>query len=584
MRNVAPPDLLMCAAAALLAAAGVVAPAQALSGFANEGTITVAALFVVAAALRETAALDRFGGVLGTLHTERQALRRMSWAVTGLSAFLNNTAVVAMLLPGVVSWCRRNGVSPSRLLLPLSFLTVLGGTCTLIGTSTNLVVDGLMHRAARSAVGGDAAAFRGIGIFEVTPVGVALAAVGAVYLMTLGRRLLPDRRAVADRHASESREYLVNMRLEQGAPLVGKTVERAGLRRLQGLFLIEIVREGHVIAPVGPEEELRAGDRLTFVGAAETIVDLERIPGLVALVDEPRESPEANHERRHYCEAVVSTTSPVVGVTIRDSNFRARYNAVVLAVHRGGERLRGRVGDIVLQPGDTLLLQTGPHFEEAHRNNPDFILVSLMQDARPVRHGRAGVAVAVLGGMLLVAAVGLLPVVVAALLAAVAVIVLRCISTGEARRAIQWDVLITIAAAFGIGQAMESSGLAATVAEAIVAFTRPLGPLAVLAAIYLATMMINEVITNNAAAALMFPLAVASAAELEVSPRPFVMAVLFAASLSFATPIGYQTNLMVFGPGGYRFSDFVRVGLPLNLLLAVCAIALIPLYWPLVGR
>lgn len=582
LRGWAAPDVVLLAGAVLVALLGIIPPEDLLRGFANPGMLTVAAMFVVAAGLRETGALDRLGrGMLGTARTGRRAFARLAPQVTLLSAFLNNTAVVAMLLPVVTQWCRRYHVSPSRLLLPLSYVTLLGGACTLIGTSTNLIVDGLMTQAAARAADAETAhALRGLAFFEPAWVGVPAVVVGLTYLALVGRRLLPDRRDLLERISTSAREYLVNMRVEPDCPLVGQEVERAGLRRLPGLFLIEIVRDEHIIAPVEPNEIIRAGDRLSFAGVVSTIVDLERIPGLVAEEHEPETHPFNPGERR-YCEAVVSGTSPLIGRNIRESNFRARYNAAVIAVHRGGARLTGRVGDIVVRRGDTLLLQTGPHFVHAHRNNPDFHLVSSIEDARPVRHGRAWLSLALLGLLIGLLVSKLVPVVVAALLVATLMIVTGCLSAGEARRCIHWDVLLAIAAALALGTALARSGAAGALAHGLVAATGSWGPVAALAAVYLVTVLFTEVITHAAAAALVFPLALTVAAQLGVHPRPFAMAVVFGASFGFATPIGYQTHMMVFGPGGYRFTDFVRVGLPLNVLLWALVVVLIPVFWPL---
>ena len=583
-----PTDVVLLGGAVLVALAGIITPEEMFAGFSNQGMLTVGALFVVSAALRETGALDSMGRImLGRVHSERHALFTLAPQVAGLSAFLNNTAVVAMLVNVVGDWCRKNRISPSRLLMPLSYLSILGGMCTLIGTSTNLLVNGLMIDAAQLAESAELKhSLREFSLFELGKIGLPLVLVGVVYLWLVGMRLLPDRRNMMRSLDEYARHYLANLRVEAGCALIGQKVEAAGLRRLPGLFLIEIVRDGRIIAPVEPDEVLLEGDLLTFTGAVDTIVDLERIRGFVAVTgDEPSESLPGLSRR--YCEVVVSGTSPVLEQTIRDANFRARYNAAVIAVHRGGTRLTGRVGDIVLRPGDTLLLQTGPHFASAHRNSPSFFLVSSLEEARPVRHSHTVIALGLLG--LLVALMAFrspwhIPTVVTAFMVAGLMIGTRCISASDARRAIPWNVLLTIAAAFGLGHALENSGVAGALASTIVGITQSWGslaPVATLAAIYLMTAICTETITNNAAAVLMFPFAIAAAGDLNVDPRPFAVAVAIAASASFATPIGYQTNMMVYGPGGYSFRDFLRVGLPLNLLTLVVAVWLIPRFWPM---
>ncbi len=575
VRGIGPPDMVLWAGTILVTLVGIVQVEDVLAGFANPGLLTVAALYMISGALRETGALDRIGTrMLGSARTERHALARIAPQVAALSAFLNNTAVVAMLMPFISDWCRKNRISPSRLLLPLSYLAILGGMCTLIGTSTNLVVSSLMAEAGLER----------IGMFELAWLGIPAAVVGIAYLFLPGRRLLPDRKDMLEKIGESAREYLVEMRIQPNCPLVGERVEEAGLRRLPGLFLIEIARDGRVIAPVEPDEVLLAGDRLTFAGVVQTIVDLERIPGLVPVTEEDVDESFVERQQRRYCEAVVSSTSPLIARNIRDSNFRAVYNAAVIAVHRGGQRLTGRIGDIVIHAGDTLLLQTGPHFASANRNNPDFYLVSGVEEARPVRHERSWIAFALLALFILLLVFGGgfgVSTAVAAFFVAGAMIVTRCISAADARRAVNLDILLTIAAAFGLGKALEASGAARALADVVVFSTDQWGPSAALAAVYLVTICFTTLITNNATAVLIFPVAIAVAAELGIEARPFAIAVAAAAAASFATPISYQTNMMVYGPGGYRFTDFLRVGLPLNLLLLIVALVVIPIVWPL---
>ena len=575
-----PPDALLLGGLVLLGVLGVVSPAEAFTGFANQGMLTVAALYIVAAGLRETGALAVLGRwLLGRARTERGVYARMAISVPACSAFLNNTPIVAMFIPIITEWCKGNQKAPSRLLIPLSYLSILGGTCTLIGTSTNLVVNGLMVQKYNE----DPvlhAHLQGMGLFEMSWVGIPYAIVGIAFLWFFGRRLLPERKAFMQRMHEQMREYLVNLEIRGGCPLIGSTVSDAGLRHLAGLFLIEIGREGEVIAPVEPNQVMREGDVLTFTGAAQHIVDLERIPALVPVGDEGYHSRAADKRGAMLVEAVVANRSPVLGMTIRDSNFRAMYNAAVVAVNRGGERLKGRVGDIVLRNGDTLLLQAGPHFVTAHRDDPAFYLVSGVEDSRPPRHDKAFLAIALLAMLVVLMAAGTVPIVLAAFLTAGLMIATRCISIQEARKSLDLSTLLTICAAFGIGTALENSGVAGAFAHGLIATLGPFGPYMMLAGVYLMTAIFTEVVTNNAAAALTFPFAIAIAEQMGVNPRPFALAVAFAASASFITPLGYQTNLMVFGPGGYRFIDFVRIGAPLSILLLIMATILIPMVWP----
>jgi len=584
-RNLASPDLLFLGATAFLALCGIITPAEAFSGFANPGVLTVAVLFVVVAGLRTTGVLDHVTHyVLGPARTEKSVLRRLAALVLPFSAFLNNTPIVAMLVPVVIDWCRRHRVSPSKLLIPLSYLAILGGTCTLIGTSTNLVVNGLMLQAHSKPNSADPQKFveglRGLGFFEIALVGVPYALVGMAYLYLLGQRLLPKRKELLEQLGESRREYLLEMLVRPDCRLIGQTVEAAGLRRLPGLFLIEIDRGGAVLGPAHPDEVIQVNDRLVFTGIVSSIVELKNIAGLVPITDPAYEIAPAKQRHRELCEAVISASSPLIGKTVRDADFRALYGAAVVAVHRNGTRVTNKVGDIELRSGDTLLLQTEPHFLRAHRNDPDFCLITGVQEWRPLRRDRAWIAVALFVVLIVLMTTGLVQTVVAATLIAVLMVLCGCVSQGDARRSVEWQVLITIASAFGLGAALQSSGAATAIATKLVGATEAWGPIAALACIYLLASLLTELITNNAAAVVLFPFCVETARICGASPRPFLIALVLAASASFVTPIGYQTNMLVYGPGGYRFTDFVRVGLPLNLLLWTIAIVLIPIFWP----
>ncbi len=571
VRNWAPPDVLFLGGAASLTALGIISPQEAFGGFSNPGMLTVAALFVVAAGVRDTGVLDYLSQrILGGARTERGVFARLAGFVMPLSAFFNNTPIVAMLVPVVMDWCRRNQVAPSRLLIPLSYLTILGGTCTLIGTSTNLVINGLMLQNG----------IRGMHLFELAWVGIPYAIVGVVYLYFFGLRLLPNRAEFLEQLGESRREYITEMRVESNCPLGGKTVENSSLRGLNGLFLIEIDRNGEILAPVRPEQVIQHGDHLIFAGVVSTMVDLEKIPGLTPVADPNYDISPKHKSRRRLWEAVVSPTSPLVGKTLRDADFRATYGAAVLAMHRGGHRIREKLGSVTIRPGDTMLLLAARHFRRAFRNDPAFYLISDVSEWRPLRPDRAWVALGIFAALILTITMGWLSTEVAAILAALAMIVVRTISTSDARRSIDWQVLITIAASFGIGTALQNSGAAATITQFAFSVTQGWSPILALAVIYLVGSAVTEVITNNAAAVLIFPFCLEAARLYQVDPRPFLIALTLSASASFMTPIGYQTNMMVYGPGGYRFGDFLRIGSPLNTLLWITAVILIPRIWP----
>jgi di/tricarboxylate transporter len=479
--------------------------------------------------------------------------------------------VVASFLPAVLDWAKKQRISPSRLMMPLSFAAILGGTTTIIGTSTNLVVNGLLVTEPGQ---------RGLGFFELAWVGIPITLVGLVYVLAANRWLLPERIPPMEQ-LRNAREYTVEMLVDEPSPLDGMTIEEAGLRHLPGLFLVEIDRDGQIIGAVGPEERLRAGDRLVFAGITDSVVDLQRIKGLSPATNQvfKLDSPRPN---RTMIEAVVSRNSAVTGRTIKEARFRNRYNAVVIAVARDGQRVAGKIGAIEIHAGDTLLLEADRSFLDQHRNSRDFLLLRPIEGASVPRHERSWLAWLILAAVVIAATFGWTSLVTAAFLGAGAMVLARCCSASAARKSVEIDVLLVIAASFGIGKALEISGAAGALAGGLVELAGN-QPLALLAAVYVATAVLTAIITNNAAAVLMFPLAWAAVHGLDLDFMPFAVCIAMAASASFATPIGYQTNLMVYGPGGYRFGDYLRFGLPLNVLVGVVTLVVIPLVWPLAG-
>ncbi|MBR9800218.1 SLC13 family permease [bacterium] len=577
MRSRMGPDLVLMGTLTFLLLAGVVDVDRALYGFSNQGLVTVAVLFVVAEGLNQTGAINRLvQSVLGQPRSAFVGLFRLIFPAAFMSAFVNNTPVVAMLMPVVNDWSKKCGLSVSKFLLPLSFATILGGMCTVFGTSTTLILNGWFAQALENGPYASLSASP-LGLFEIAWIGIPLTVVGLIYLLFVTPWILPDR-VSAETQFDDPREYTTEMIVEAGSPLVGKSIEEAGLRSLPGLYLMEINRDSELITAVAPERKILAHDRLIFVGVVESIKDLQRIPGLnpatnqVFKLDSPR-------SQRCLIEAVVSNTCPVVHQTIRDMHFRTRYNAVVIAVSRNGHRIRGKIGDIVLLPGDTLLLEAHPSFADLHRNSRDFFLVSRVADSTPLRHEQAWMAQVILGVMILTATVLNFGMLKAALFAAALMILTRCVRPSEARRSIDWSILVTIGAGIGLGEAMDQSGTAKLLAENMIDLAGA-SPIAVLATVYGVTMLMTNLITAKAGGMLIFPIALESAANLGVSPEPFAVAVMISAAASLATPHGFQTNLMVYGPGGYHSSDFFRVGGPLSLILWAVSVALIPLIWP----
>jgi di/tricarboxylate transporter len=564
-----PAALVVVAAVTTLLVAGVVDEEQALAGFSNPAPVAVAALYVLAAAVQSTHVIESVvGRILAGGATDVRGMLRILPPSAAFSAFLNNTPIVAMTAPAVAGWARRSGRPASLYLMPVCFAVTLGGVVTLVGTSTNILVSGLLEGSGREP----------LGLFEQTRIGLPVAAVGIGLLALLASRLLPARRSPGA-FSGDEREFTVEMVVEDG-PLVGRSVADAGLRNLEGVFLVEMERAGRTLSPVGPEFVLEAGDRLTFAGNVGRVLDLQRRTGL--------RSAEQRHFRiatgvpgRRLYEVVVAEGSPLAGSTLKQIGFRARYGAAVVAIHRAGERLPGKLGAITLRPGDLLLVLAGPGFHEQWRGRRDFLVVAPHATEGPARLEKAPVVAMVVVGLLVSVGTGFLEIVPAALIAALLVVGLRVLSPGEARDAIDLNVVVLVAASFGLATAMTASGLANEIASALIQPASALGEIGVLAGVLAGTVILTQLVTNNATAAVMFPVALAAAAQTGVAMRPLAVAVALGASYAFLTPIGYQTNAMVYGMGGYRFGDFARLGLPLLIAVFGLTLVLIPLWWSL---
>lgn len=564
------PHLVMMAVLTVLSAFGVLSGSEALAGFANSGLITVAAMFVVAAGIHSSGGIDLLvNKVLGLPTSVRSALCRIFSPVILLSGFLNNTPVVATMIPAIHAWSRKIGIPPSKLMIPLSYTAILGGTLTLIGTSTNLVVNGQYQ-----ALTGEA----GFSLFSITAVGVPVALAGLAFIWIFLPRWLPDR---SDNQAfSNLREFTLEVTVDSNGPLVGKTVTQAGLRNLERVYLAEVERQGTILTAVSSEEVLHGGDRLVFAGDTQAISDLLRINGVIPSAENGH-SDTLNNDRaeRRLVEAVVSPHCAALGKNIRDAKFRDRYGAVVLAVARNGERIKGNLGTIRLLAGDTLLLEARPAFVTRQRYNKDFLLINDLEAQTP-RHERAWLSWGILIAVVAAAGLGLISMLNAALIGAGLMIITGCCSVSQAEKSLDLTVIITIAASFALGAALQKTGVAEFLASNIIDLSGGT-PWLMLILTYVAVSLLTETITNNAAAVLMLPIVLEMTEKSGLNNEPFVFAIMMAASSSFATPLGYQTNLMVFGPGGYRFSDFLKVGIPMNLFIGFVTILTLSIGWPL---
>lgn len=563
-------DVVALLALGALVATGLVSPDQAISGFSNPATVTVAAMFVLSAGLSKTGALAGLGRWLVRFgRNETMLLLLVMLGVAVVSPFINNTAAVAVFLPLVMGAAASRNVSTSRLLIPLSFASQFGGVCTLIGTSTNLLVSSIAERHG----------LRGFGMFEFTPLGLLMVTAGVLYFLVIGRWLLPKRRSTRLTENYELGEYIAELRVMKGSPLLGQSVVGAKLGELHDITVLEILRDDRKIwSPT--YEPLREGDVLLVRGAVKQLFKLKNNLGLELDPKFRLEDQTLPGQDLELVEALVPPHSRLAGRTLRGLEFHWRYKAVVLALHRRGQTLREKLATARLRVGDALLL-LGPRNEIARlRNDDNFVVLETRGDVTLDRR-KAPVALGIVALVVAVAALKVLPIVATALMGCAALVLTRCLRAEEAYLAIDWKVIVLLAGVLPLGRALEQSGAARLLVDHAMACCGHAGPLFALAAIYLLTAILTEFMSNNAAAVLLAPVAISTAAGLGADPRPFLVAVTFAASTSFATPVGYQTNTMVYNAGGYRFTDFLKVGIPLNLVFWILAIYLIPKFFPL---
>ena len=561
------PDVAIFSVLLLLIVGRVINLKEAFAGFSNSGMLTVGFLFIIAKALQETGVLNRLGDILLGNNIKSMSVRliRFLFPVSSVSAFFNNTPIVAMLIPVIHTWARKNDYAVSKFLIPLSYAAILGGTCTLIGTSTNLVVHGLM---IETGIGG-------MSFFEISKVGVPLMVIGVLVVSIFSHRFLPDRKEPLIELGDHTREFVIELKVQSDYQYIDYSIEEAGLRHLRGLFLFQIERNQKILAPVGHDEKIQLGDRLFFTGLPRTIIEFQKTPGLTVLKDSKFDLKNYDSDEVKAFEAVISPASPLIGYNVRESNFRSRYNAAIIAIHRSGERIQKKVGDIILRAGDTLLILAGHNFLKDWYNSNDFYLVSESEKVPSKPRWYLIFSLSILVLMILSMALNILPILASVSIAAVILIISKCVTPHEARKSVEWSVLLIIASSFGIAKALDNSGVAYFLAKKLIIVVSSLGILGILAGVYLMTSLYTEIITNNAAAALLFPIAFSVAQQAGVDPRPFLIAVAIGGSACFATPLGYQTNLMVYGPGGYRFKDFLRIGIPMNIFIGCIAITII---------
>ncbi len=565
--------ILMLASLALIGQLrpGFLSVEEAISGFSDKATVTIGAMFILSSALTKTGALGWFSQKMAELAqgSELRLLIILMTIVGVASAFINNAAAVAIFLPVTVALAKDNGVSPSKLLMPLSFASIAGGTCTLIGTSTNILVSSLA--ASRG--------LREFSMFEMTRLGVVFLVVGLLYLTLVGRRLLPARVATSLTRRYKLARYLTGLVVLDDSKLIGKSLSEAQLGELYDVTILEIIRGKERIWSGLAAARLEAGDQLLVRGALDGILEMKRVEK-VAIRSEVKYADQAlTTEDTVLIEGIVSPSSSLVGQNLKEADFRHRSGVFALAIRKHGETIRDVVGKIPLDIGDTLLLQ-GRRGSVEHLADKPYSLVLQQLELPHLNSGKAVYAGSIIAAVVVLAATGALPILVAAMLGCVAAVLTRCISLQDAYDSVDWFVIFLLAGMIPLGLAMENTGAARFIASGILDLTSSWGPAALLSAFYLLTTLFSSVMSHNAAAVVLVPIGVATAQELGLDPRPFLIAITFAASSSLATPFGYHTNLMVYAPGGYRFADYLKAGIPLNLLFWVIASILIPILWP----
>ncbi|NPD46758.1 SLC13 family permease [Lentimicrobium sp. S6] len=550
--------------------AGILSPKEILSGFANEQIIIIIVLLLIGDIIRSKGILNNFFEkfVFRGARTYHRFLGRMMFMVAGSSAFLNNTPLVAVMMPYVNKWSGKNDMASSKFLIPLSFAAILGGTITLIGTSTNLIVNGMLQDQKIIPN------FHSLDIFDFAWVGIPMSILGLTYLMIFSKKLLPSNKDISKNLESNLREYLVEVKITSKSDLIGKTVSKAGLRNLKSLYLVEVEREGYVYSATSPNFLLRQDDILSFAGDTAALAE----------IIDPSNGMQIEHAAEHQAEkktglleVVVAANSVLVNKTVKQSNFRSKYDASVIAVHRNGEKLKGKIGNIIIKAGDVLLMLTGEDFESRSFRDREFYRISKL---RTYEKPKVLDTIVLIGGLIaaiMLSAFKIIPLFIGVLGLLAIVLILGIANPKEIEKGIDFNLGLTISMALALGTAMTNTGVAADISHGIINLLAPLGILGLLAGVYIATSILAAYITNVASVAILFPIVLSIAAEESLNPLPFVLLIAYAAAANFMTPIGYQTNMMVYGPGSYKFTDYLKIGLPLTVLYGVGAVLI--LWW-----
>ena len=561
-------DIVALGVLVLLVVFGMVTPVEALSGFSNEATVTVAAMFALSLGIERSGALEPLGRLLSRIRQPWLLTLALMLAIAPMGAFIKNIALVATFLPLALRVCARTHTSPGCVLMPMAFAAQMGGVCTLIGTSSNLLADSLATQHGLPP----------FGVFEFTRLGAILAVVGIAYLMLVGRWLLPKEITTTLPMEAELGKYVTELKVNASSPLIGQTIADASLGDKYGVYPLELLRgERHLWSP--RSQKLAAGDVLLVRGDWEKIEDLRKVADL-ELDPEDRYGPD--HGRaRVLVEVMVKPDSGIEGYTLDELAFRHEHVAITLAIHRRGRILREKLKNVRIAGGDVLLMLAGEDTVAALRSDDRFVVLSEREDVGRTPR-RAIAAVAIMAAVVIVSGLHWLPIPIAAISGAVAMAIAGCYGRKDLYEGMDWKIVVLLAAILPLGAAIENSGLSSAIVAAGMDLVGAHGPLAALLVVYLMTALLTELMGHNPSVVLMVGIAISIAHTMHADPRPFVVAVAFAAATSFATPVGYPTNTIVYYAGGYRFTDFMKVGIPLIALFCTLSMILIPWFWPLV--